>query len=274
MKLIAIGDNVVDCYLDQNLYYPGGNCVNVAVQSSRNGADEISYIGVFGNDGKAEAIKAALKQESVSYNFSRTMFGISGQPSVGLVDGDRVFIGGPKDTVQHLVKMKLTNRELLYVSSFDICHVSVYSNMEEELPSLKEVVPISYDFSDEYTEEYLEKICPHVTYAFFSVSHLTDEKIEELASRVLDFGVEIVGTTKGEEGARFYTKERIFNRKPDSTEVLDTMGAGDSFIAGFLTEYVENKDMNGALDKAAASSAKTCTYYGGIGYPHELISKK
>lgn len=31
MKLIAVGDNVTDCYLDEGIYYPGGNAVNVAV---------------------------------------------------------------------------------------------------------------------------------------------------------------------------------------------------------------------------------------------------
>ena len=30
MKLIAVGDNVTDCYLDEGIYYPGGNAVNVA----------------------------------------------------------------------------------------------------------------------------------------------------------------------------------------------------------------------------------------------------
>ena len=24
MKLIAVGDNVTDCYLDEGIYYPGG----------------------------------------------------------------------------------------------------------------------------------------------------------------------------------------------------------------------------------------------------------
>ena len=32
MKLIAIGDNVTDCYMDEGVYFPGGNAVNVAVK--------------------------------------------------------------------------------------------------------------------------------------------------------------------------------------------------------------------------------------------------
>ena len=35
MKLIAVGDNVTDCYLDEGIYYPGGNAVNVAASRLR-----------------------------------------------------------------------------------------------------------------------------------------------------------------------------------------------------------------------------------------------
>lgn len=48
MKLIAVGDNVTDCYLDEGIYYPGGNAVNVAVDCKRDGAEKVNYIGVFG----------------------------------------------------------------------------------------------------------------------------------------------------------------------------------------------------------------------------------
>ena len=35
MKLIAVGDNVTDCYLDEGIYYPGGNAVkNIAVHET------------------------------------------------------------------------------------------------------------------------------------------------------------------------------------------------------------------------------------------------
>lgn len=49
MKLIAVGDNVVDYYQDQETFYPGGNALNVAVLAKRLG-HEASYIGIVGND--------------------------------------------------------------------------------------------------------------------------------------------------------------------------------------------------------------------------------
>ena len=41
MRMIAVGDNVVDCYLDQRVYYPGGNAVNVAVEQGLDGCVEV-----------------------------------------------------------------------------------------------------------------------------------------------------------------------------------------------------------------------------------------
>ena len=73
-KMIAVGDNVVDCYLDDHVYYPGGNAVNVAVNCRRDGIEDVAYIGMFGNDGKAEHLKWALTQENVHFERSRTMY--------------------------------------------------------------------------------------------------------------------------------------------------------------------------------------------------------
>ena len=73
-KMIAVGDNVCDCYLDDGVYYPGGNAVNVAVNCKKTGLDEVAYIGMFGNDKKAEHLKWALTQEGVTYDHSRTMY--------------------------------------------------------------------------------------------------------------------------------------------------------------------------------------------------------
>ena len=74
MKLIAVGDNVTDCYLDEGIYYPGGNAVNVAVDCKRDGAEKVNYIGVFGNDDRADYIRACMEEEGVTCERSRKVF--------------------------------------------------------------------------------------------------------------------------------------------------------------------------------------------------------
>ena len=97
--LIAVGDNVTDCYLDEGAFYPGGNAVNVAVNCKRNGAEEAAYLGVFGNDINAQHLKDCLEKEGVRYDLSRTVIIQSSQPGVTLDEnGDRIFVEGPKRT--------------------------------------------------------------------------------------------------------------------------------------------------------------------------------
>ena len=80
MKLIAVGDNVTDCYLDEGIYYPGGNAVNVAVDCKRDGAEKVNYIGVFGNDDRADYIRACMEEEGVTCERSRKVFAPTCQP--------------------------------------------------------------------------------------------------------------------------------------------------------------------------------------------------
>ena len=44
MKLLGLGGSVMDAYLFQNLWYPGGNAVNAAVLARRAGAQQTGYL--------------------------------------------------------------------------------------------------------------------------------------------------------------------------------------------------------------------------------------
>lgn len=79
-----------------------------------------------------------------------------------------------------------------------------------------------------------------------------------------------MGVTRGHKGAVFYDGERVYRQGIKKVDAIDTMGAGDSFIAGFLTAYGDGKGMEEALDYAASRSAATCMIRGGFGYPHKM----
>lgn len=270
MRLIAIGDNVTDCYIDEGIYFPGGNAVNVAVNCKRNGAEKVQYIGVFGNDDKADYIKQCLKAEGVSYERSRKVYAHTAQPKVYLKDGDRVFAGGPRESCQHLFSIKIVKEDIDMIKDFDICHTSCFSNLEYELPALAEICDVSFDFSEEYETEYLRKTCPNLTYAFFSGSDLNEEECKALLLKASKLGTKIVGVTRGIKGSVFYDGREFYYQGIKKVKATDTMGAGDSFIAGFLTSIGNGNTMDAALDYAAERSAHTCTMHGGFGHPHPL----
>lgn len=269
MKLIAIGDNVTDCYVDEGVYYPGGNAVNVAVNCRKNGAEKVNYIGVFGDDERADYIKQCLLEEGVSYDRSRKVYAHTAQPKVYLKDGDRVFAPGPRDSCQHLFALKIVKEDMEIIREYDICHSSCYSNLEYELPGLSEICRISFDFSNKHETEYLERTCPCLTYGFFSGGDMEESECEGLLKKAHELGTKIAGVTRGSKGAIFYDGEKFYRQGIKKVEAIDTMGAGDSFIAGFLTAYGSGKTMEEALEYGAERSAYTCTVRGGFGHPHK-----
>ena len=270
MKLIAIGDNVTDCYMDEGVYFPGGNAVNVAVNCKKNGAEKVNYIGVFGDDERADYIKQCLTEEGVTYDRSRKVYAHTAQPRVYLKDGDRVFAPGLRDSCQHLFSIKIVKEDEEIIKDYDICHTSCYSNLEYELEELAKICSVSFDFSETRAEEYLERTCPYLTFAFFSGSDMSEEECERFAKHVHELGTRIVGITRGSKGAIFYDGEKFYHQGIKKVDAVDTMGAGDSFIAGFLTAYGDGRSMEAALDYAAERSALTCTIRGGFGHPHPL----
>lgn len=271
MKLIAIGDNVVDCYIDDHMYYPGGNALNVAVNCKRNGVEKVSYLGVFGDDEKAEHIKTALREEKVDYTRARKVYAPSAQPRVILVDGDRTFASGPRDTCQHLFSIKIVKEDVEFIKNFDICITSCYSNLEYELPTISAVCKIAFDFSEHVDDDYLLRTCPYLWYGFFSGADKSLEECKKILKRMHSLGCRICGATRGGNGQIFYDGEKFFDGYVEKVEsVVDTMGAGDSFIAGFLTAHGNGQDIAASLKYAAKRAAATCLVHGAFGHGHPL----
>lgn len=48
IKVLGLGDNVVDKYMHIKTMYPGGNALNIAVLARLSGI-EVGYLGVFGD---------------------------------------------------------------------------------------------------------------------------------------------------------------------------------------------------------------------------------
>lgn len=269
VKVIGIGDNVVDKYLHLGLMFPGGNAVNVPVFMSKAGA-KAAYLGHFGSDKAGMHMKSVLAQLGIDLSRSLVKDGPNAYASVTVVDGERVFL--PEEcsaTISHGIS--LSREDLDYISGFDVIHTSIYSDIEDQLPALLETgVPISYDFSEIGCRDYFESIYPYVTYAFFSAADMSRKSIEDFIRHVSRQGPRYVMATRGSAGALLFFNGRLYEQPVVETRVVDTMGAGDSFIAAFLKAVLEGKEETEALRAGALSAAETCTYQGTFGYGIEI----
>ena len=270
MRLIALGDCVADRYVDDGVFYPGGQAVNVAVNARRDGAESASYLGIFADDYFAEHIRSVLADEGVETDRCRVAHGTTPGPGVRLVDGERVFLGGRRDSVAHLLRMRIAREDLELLACYDVCHTTNDAGIDEFLPQIHGVVPLSYDFSTDHDDAYLSHICPSVDIAFFSGEGLGRQDAEELMHRAHGLGCSLVVVTMGALGSLCFDGVSVHECGITKVDAIDTMGAGDSYAAGFLVRYFDTRDVDAAMAFAAERAAHTCTVHGAFGRPSKI----
>ena len=236
MRVLGIGDNVVDRYLHINTMFPGGNSLNFCVYSAMMGADS-AYLGVFGGDREASLVKSALKGHNVDFSHSRETALATNRCSVDLYDGDRDIGDDPNYDLFAECPIVLNEGDLDYVASFDVVHTSIYAHIEDQLSAIRQRGPmVVYDFSHMWTEELLKKVCPNVDVAFFSIGHMSDSEGEAFLERAVSLGCRMAVGTRGKRGACVANGRRLYSTMPYNAlgSVKDTLGAGDSFLVGFV----------------------------------------
>ena len=80
--------------------------------------------------------------------------------------------------------------------------------------------------------------------------------IEDAKEVLFNGSVKMVIFTKGKDGAEIYTKDKVVSIEGNVVEVVDTTGAGDSFIGAFLFKLLENEvDLEG-IDKLSCDTIR------------------
>lgn len=268
-SLVGVGDNVLDCYLHEDLAYPGGNALNVAAYSRLFFGGRAGFVGIMGDDRFAVHLAGVLDEIGVDRSRVRSAHGANGMAFVELdADGDRVFVGSNRGGVQAELRLRLTPADHEYLGGYDRVHTSVYSSIEAELPAIVEHgAVVSFDYSDDADETAVRSTAPFIDVGFFSGSALTDAEISARAAFALDSGMRAVVVTLGSRGARAFEAGAAHAVDVRSVVAVDALGAGDAFITGFLSARASGADLAQSLEVAATTGALACTLRGAFGYP-------
>jgi fructoselysine 6-kinase len=267
--LLCIGDNVVDLYVDQGVFYPGGNALNVAVLARRCGLADVAYMGIVGNDPEGDHVRACMAAEGLSTAHLRRVEGPNGKAQVTHdAAGDRVFLQSNRGGIRRKLMLRMDDDDLALIAAMGHVHSSCFSYLEPELPRIRAAAEgVSFDFSTRHDPDYLAQVCPHVTMAFLSGADLDDAGVQALIGRVQALGPETVCVTRGDKGAVWGRGDRRLAQGIAPARVVDTMGAGDAFIAGYLAAALDGAEPSDSLSRAAASAASACGWHGAWGYP-------
>lgn len=264
ISVIGVGDNTVDRYLHLGQMFPGGNAVNVAVHARRLGCRS-AYLGWIAKDARGGLVSNALREEGIDLSHSRMVEGENAFCDISLVDGDRVF-GDYSEGV--CGQIRLDENDLAFIAEFDLVHTSVYSHLDSQLDVLADSAGcFSYDFSQEWDMNFLEKALPYINIAIISNPEESIILYKDLMEFVRSRGSAKILMTNGEKGAVFFDGFSSFYQPVMKTaNVVDTLGAGDAFAARFMIDYLRNIPIQKALDNAARYAVDACAYHGAFGH--------
>ncbi|NLW70027.1 MAG: fructoselysine 6-kinase [Eubacteriaceae bacterium] len=249
MKIACVGDNCIDAYDELGEYYPGGNPVNVAVYSSLLG-NKASYTGVVGDDEMGKLMICALSGKGVDISHLRVQRGKTAVTHVTYEGTNRIF-GEYEEGV--MADFKLNEDDLDFLCSADIVVSGIWGKCEEHLHFIHErKVKVAFDFADKLESDIVKRAAKYVDCAFFSHDR-DDSFIRDYLTDICKMGAKKAVATLGEKGSIAFDGKNftVFGIVP--CRVVDTLGAGDSYIAGFINSML----CGGTTAECMMAGAKT-----------------
>lgn len=254
-RFAVVGDNTIDRYVgaeQQDLV--GGNAVNVAVQLALSG-ERVRYYGAVADDDDGAFIRAVLLDSGVDVG---GLVVLPGKTAVTLIrvlpDGDRVFEREDFGVTADYVPAPEHVQEIADSDWVQLGMLPDAGKLRDQLPDIRigQDCAVAAGFDG-------------LAVAFGSVGA---EDPSSFARAALEGGAELAVVTRGALGAIAYPASGnpvAVDAAP--TQVVDTTGAGDSFIAGFIAARAAGSSVESALADGARWAAVTCEHRGG--FPQE-----
>ena len=238
----------------------GGKGANQAVILSAL-EDDILFLGALGNDVFGKQYIEHLTSLGLNGNVL-TKESNSGLAVIQLADNDNsiVVVKGAND--------KITKNDIdLFFNNNPFIEILV-AQLEINFETIKYLIKRAKELSikiilnpapaidlDESIIENIEYLIPNETEAEAIF------KSKDLESIVNKYKGKVI-ITLGENGVMYYKDKMVKVEPSDKITVVDTTGAGDSFVAGFTSGIANNLDIQDAIKKGIKIASVTCKHLG------------
>ncbi|MCA1407690.1 fructoselysine 6-kinase [Ensifer sp. IC3342] len=263
-NLIAVGDNCLDAYLTKGCVTVGGNALNVAVQWRRQGLSA-RYFGALGPDAEADIMLAAIEEAGLGRSDIEIRPGASAVTLLADDAGERRFLLESLGVGENYIPSAERYEALRQA---DWVHLGTNASEKLVRRLVVDGVPFSIDVSTRHFDLWLDG----VPLVFASGPDDPGEPVEPLLAQFKAAGARQVVITCGKRGSFYTDGSKVVAAGSMPVTVVDTCGAGDSFIATFLvSRFFEGLSEQAALDRSAERASETCTHLGGFPQPIRVI---
>ena len=251
---------------------PGGKGINVSMVLSNLGCRNTALGFMAGFTG--EAIIKMLQRKDISTDFIHVEMGTS-RINVKLRAQKETEINGQGPVITEEAQSALFE-QLDALKEEDILVLA--GSIPNTLPSdiyeriLKHLQGRGIHFVVDATKDLLLKVLKyhpflikpnnHELGEMFGVTLKTRNEIVAYAKKLQEMGAENVLVSMAGDGAILLTEEGvIYEAKPPKGKVLNSVGAGDSMVAGFLTGYLNTGDYEKAFRLGVVTGSATAFQY-------------
>ncbi len=254
-EVVVIGEALIDAVQrlgsDEVTEYVGGSPANVAIGLSRLEHD-VALLTALGHDSRGDMIRKTLAKNAVRYlpGTSQEITTSVAQATIGS-DGSAHYdfhlawqIDAPAAAAKHVHTGSIG-------AALDPALGTGGADVRRVIRTMSSYATVSYDpnvRADLMGSPQEAKAAIEEVVAVADCVKASDEDIAwcyptldvaEVAQRWLERGVGVVVITRGAQGAVAYNRQGSLELEAEKAQVVDTIGAGDSFMAGLVSGLLD-----------------------------------
>ena len=253
MKVAAVGFVCIDFYENLNRLYPTGNGVDFLINLMKYGGVEGLVVSAVGNDPYGELMRSTFIRRGIDVSHLHTESGSTAVIKMNLKGNDRVHGERIRGVMDHF---SLTDEDIAFIKGCDLIHTDLSGRVTAQLPAFKaDGARVVFDFSVRYADPGNEKILPYVDYALFSFGEIQQD-VTDFLRWAQGFGPRVVIATLGTRGSIAYDGQRFYKEGIVPADTVNTVGAGDSFAAGFIHGVICHMGIQDCLRCGAELASK------------------
>jgi fructoselysine 6-kinase len=254
-EVATVGDNCIDRYLSPiGMATVGGNAVNVAVHLSRLGR-RTAYFGAVGEDKEGHWTRACLTANDVNIEQLRSVVGRTAFTNLDVdPSGDRIITFEDFGVCRGY---RPNGPEIEALQAARHIHLGWLNDggaLKHELATAR--LSMSQDLA-------VNAGAADLAIAFASAG-ASQERARMLLRQALDQGARIAVVTRGHLGSIASNGTDYAETGITQVEVVDTTGAGDTFIAAFIDAHLRGRSLSDCLVAGRDAAADTCRHLGGF----------
>jgi len=263
-SVICIGATLID-----ELYF----CKNTIIEASSNPAQKTSSIGgvisnivqhlalldinpaiitAIGSDADGSYIEENFKKIGIEYSES-IVEGVTGK-YVSILNSDgNLFVSVCEDNCSNFISVHFLKTKTDYIKTFDI--IIIDTNLDK--PSIQWII----DFANTYNKTLIiEPVSVSKASKLYSldlngvfmitpnveelevISNIGAQDEMSLTNNLIERGIENIWLRKGAKGSVMYNSQKSLALSVPSISIIDSTGAGDAALAGWVFGFVNDDD--------------------------------